>query len=161
VIPQLLSTPVHWTEQMAQRHKTTGMAPTSVTNCRLVLCVSLFCTQSCLFFLYVCCPPLPSTYEKPLLYMESSIPGTCFGPPAAAVLGLQIEICKYFSTGFLHRCDLVQILWHFDTHGCSFLLLYGWGRGGGGEIWVILFLAAKAEVCMAFCCGMTLEKMDC
>jgi hypothetical protein len=69
--------------------------------------VSLFCSQKCLFLLYVYCPPLPSTYEEPLLYMESSIPGTCFGTPAAAVLGLQIEICKYFSTGFLHRCDLV------------------------------------------------------
>jgi len=139
VIPQLLSTPVHWTKQMAQRHKTTGMAPTSVTNCRLVLSVSLFCSQSCLFFWYVCCAPLPSTYEKLLLYMESSILGTYFGPPAAAVLGLQIEICTYFSTGFLHRCDLAQILWHFDTQLLFLVALWlGEGVGRSGQFCFLL-----------------------
>jgi hypothetical protein len=75
-------------------------------------------------------------------------------------LGYKLKFANTFPLGFY-----TDVIWYkffgILTHSCSFLLLYGWGGGGGGEIWAILFIAAKAKVCMAFCCGMTLEKMDC
>lgn len=156
MIPQLLSTPVHWTKQMAQRHKTTGMAPTSVTNCRLVLSVSLFCSQSCLLFFYYvqpmknhCCTWRAASLEHALDLLQQQC------------LGYKLKFANTFPLGFY--TDVIWykffgILTHTVALSCCFMV---GGGGRGGEIWVILFLAAKAEVCMAFCCGMTLEKMDC
>jgi hypothetical protein len=76
-------------------------------------------------------------------------------------LGYKLKFANTFPLGFY--TDVIWykffgILTHTVALSCCFMV---GGGGAGGEIWVILFLAAKAEVCMAFCCGMTSEKMDC